>query len=497
MRLPFIVFISGGTVMVVELLGARIIAPYLGSTIYVWTSVIGVILGALSLGYFLGGRLADWRPSWRLFAGALFASGVAIFLLAVTKNEILAFIPRFGWRAGAVIGALLLFTLPSALLGLVAPFAVRLRLKDVATSGHVIGNLYAISTVGSITGTFLTGFVLVPMFSTTMTLYGLALTQAALSFFAWPYLSRCRLRISALTFMVLWSALAAWESSTADRRRNILVRTETPYSQILVFDGYWRDDDRPSRQLKQDAHASSAEYLDDTGEIVVYDYVRMYRLDKIFNAEIKNALLIGGGAYTTAFDFLRRWPGAAMSVVEIDPELTAVAYQYFHIKPTDRLTTSHQDARVFLNDNRQKFDAVYGDAYRDTNSIPWHLTTNEAMSKIADSLNHNGVFLLNVISALDGPKAGFLHSQVKTLSLYFPQVYVFATKPDKWQTQNLMVVAVKSDRRLTVEEMLAKSGDDNRPFIAKLAGDFTPAADAFTLTDDYAPVEFLAAKSLP
>src|SRR3990172_1699053 len=121
MRLPFIVFISGGTVMVVELLGARIIAPYLGSTIYVWTSVIGVILGALSLGYFLGGRLADWRPSWRLFAGALFASGVAIFLLAVTKNEILAFIPRFGWRAGAVIGALLLFTLPSALLCLVAP----------------------------------------------------------------------------------------------------------------------------------------------------------------------------------------------------------------------------------------------------------------------------------------------------------------------------------------------------------------------------------------
>ena len=173
-RLELIAFVGGSVVMVLELIGARILAPYLGNSIFVWTSIIGIILAALSLGYHLGGRLSAQKPTLQTLAGILLVAGVLITITAIIKTPILELASNLGVRGGSVVATLLLFAPASVILGMISPYAIRLKITDVESSGGVAGNLYAISTIGSIVGTFLAGFVLVPLFGSSQLLYGLS-----------------------------------------------------------------------------------------------------------------------------------------------------------------------------------------------------------------------------------------------------------------------------------------------------------------------------------
>src|SRR3989338_3386296 len=163
-RLEIIVFIAGALVMILELIGSRLLAPYLGTSIFVWTALIGIVLGALSLGYYLGGRFSAKNPSLAFLCLILFLAGLAIFLVAIFKDFILFYSTYFGVKSGAVFATIILFALPGVLLGMISPYAVRLKIKDLESSGGIAGNLYALSTIGSIVGTFLAGFYLIPTF---------------------------------------------------------------------------------------------------------------------------------------------------------------------------------------------------------------------------------------------------------------------------------------------------------------------------------------------
>ena len=164
--LEIIVFICGAAVMILELVGSRIMAPYLGTSIVVWTSLIGIILGFLSLGYWWGGKVADQNPSYKMFSFVIFVGAIFVGLIVFIQSMVLNFIQNgiTNIYLGTIIATLTLFAVPSALLGMVSPYAVRLKIKDVTTSGRTVGNLYAISTIGSIVGTFAAGFLLIPFF---------------------------------------------------------------------------------------------------------------------------------------------------------------------------------------------------------------------------------------------------------------------------------------------------------------------------------------------
>ena len=171
--LEFVVFVCGVVVMIFEIVGSRILGPYLGTSIFVWTSLIGIILGSLSLGYWLGGIIADKKPSYVLLSWIILLAALFIGLTITGKDIVLRNLPVLfgGIRTQSIIASLCLFAPTSILLGMVTPYAVKLKIKDIKTSGKTVGNLYAISTIGSIIGTFLAGFFLIPSFGSTNILY--------------------------------------------------------------------------------------------------------------------------------------------------------------------------------------------------------------------------------------------------------------------------------------------------------------------------------------
>ncbi len=181
--LEVVVFVSGAVVMAYEIIGSRMLGPYVGTSIQVWSSIIGVILMSLSLGYYFGGRYADKKPEFSLLAKIIIAAAVFIIISTATKDVLLKSMLDVVKNVNfiSLTASLILFSVPGFLLGMVSPFAARLKMKSLKTTGATVGNLYAISTVGSITGTFMAGFYLIPSFAVSHILY---ILSASLIIFA-------------------------------------------------------------------------------------------------------------------------------------------------------------------------------------------------------------------------------------------------------------------------------------------------------------------------
>jgi len=290
------VFLCGAVIMVIELTGSRVLAPYLGTSLVVWTSLIGIILASLSLGYWWGGRLADRRPEARLLGGLILLASLATAAIALTKSFVLAYLQSkvTGLHMAAVWSTLLLFAPPSVLLGMVAPFAVRLRIADTRTSGQTAGNLYAISTIGSIFGTFLAGFVLIAWLGSTNILLLMAAVLALASWLAARSGGRTKMAAGAL-FLIMLSA--AWVYD-AQLRSAGFVDTDTAYNRVIVFKGAENSTGRLMRVMVTGPHAKqSAMYLDAPSALAL-PYTRYFRLVEHFVPEMRRLLVLGGGGFS-------------------------------------------------------------------------------------------------------------------------------------------------------------------------------------------------------
>lgn len=486
-KLEIIVFISGAVVMIFELVGSRVLAPHLGSSIFTWTSLIGVILGSLSLGYWLGGKWADQGASYNTLGRILLIAGVLLALTNLFKDPFLILLTNIisDIRIASLIGALVLFALPSVLLGTVSPYAVKLKIINVETSGTTVGNLYALSTLGSIVGTFLAGFWLIPFFGSTRIIYILGLILVLISLLA---KSKTNLRAKVLFIFVL-TILAL--INPAYFARYGIRDFDTQYSRVLIYDSVDKKTSRPIRVMNLDKMNSSAMFLD--GEDLFFDYFKYSRLSQHFNPLAKKALLVGGAGYVYPRDFLKMFPEASLDVVEIDPKLTNLARQYFALEDSPRLRIYHQDGRMFLNKTGNKYDLVFMDAFNSMFSLPYQLTTQEAIKKIYDVLEDRGVVLVNIISLLDREKDDFLQAEYSTYKSVFPQVYLFPvhslTQTD--QIQNILLVALKSPDQ---PEFTSSNSEYNEYLSHLWPGDIFN--QTMILTDEYAPVDYQIAKML-
>lgn len=487
-KLELIIFTSGSVVMILELIGARILAPFLGTSIFVWTSLIGIILGALSVGYHLGGKFSRKNPSLDFLAKIFLAAGVLIFIIPLMKDPVLSISTLFGVKWGSVFATICLFTLPSIILGMVSPYVIRLKVETVEETGNIAGNLYALSTLGSITGTFLAGFYLIPAFGSVQIIYGLSIVLLILSI-----LSKKKLYKFVLILLFLSGAIVS-----ANAPSKFLYEADSEYNHIRVFDTMLENENREIRGLLLATELHSIVYKDSNDLYAPYN--KIYELDTVFNPNIQKGLVLGGGAYIVPSRFLTRLPEAQVSVVEIDPAVTQVAKDYFGVSDNERLKIYHEDARIFLNNNQEKFDVIYGDAFSSSFSVPFHLTTEEAVKLIYNSLEDDGVVLLNIASALEGEKSLFFQAEYKTYQKYFKNLYVIPShyysgeKTDK--LQNIILVATKSGDRLTKENLLERS-PQNAEFINHLwEKDIEIDSNIKTLTDNLAPVDYYISKIL-
>ncbi len=482
--LEMVVFICGAVVMILEMLGSRILAPYVGTSIVVWTSLIGIILGCLSFGYWWGGKMADIRPSYRALSFIIFLSGICVAALALSKSFILSFLQQ---HTGSIhllstFATLILFAPPSTLLGMVSPYAVRLKMNDLQTSGSTVGRLYAISTVGSIFGTFFAGFFLIAFIGTTNALIVMALVLVATSLLACVRDRRAKLSTAA-TFIMLLIGSNAYDAYLAGQG---LFDVDTDYNRILIYKTSDHETGRIMQVMATNPHGQqSAMYLDDPVELAL-SYTKFYKLARHFKPNMKKTLMLGGGGYSFPKYAMSHYPDVEMHVVEIDPQVTKLAVRFFQLKEHPRLKVYHEDARTFLNRTNTQYDIIFGDTFTSHYSVPFHLSTIEAVRMIYKSLVDGGVVLANVLSAIEGDAGRFIRAEYATFKAVFPQVYLFPAKysEDGLRRQNIMLVALKSP-----ETPIFASPD---PELHKLLGQLWTKpipGDLPPLTDDFAPVD--------
>ncbi len=479
--LEIIVFITGAGIMAFEIIGSRILSPYLGSSIVVWTSVIGVVLAGLSLGYWLGGRLADKDPHPKKLGYLILSSGISILIvLAISDFVMLSLLVFSSAQLASFLGSMVIFFVPSVFLGSVSPYATRLQIQTVETSGKTLGKLGAIGTIGSLVGTFLTGFVLIAHFGTTKLIILIACTLILLSFLAFSGKIRVISAIVILISAVSWGWL------------NI----ESSMQKIAGFIDFDTQYGRYSIQTLEKADGEAVRVLSGGGSLwhssmiverpneVNTPYVLYYRLAEFFAPEMENVLLIGGGGYSAAKDFLVRNGKANMDVVEIDAKLTEMAKEYFFVPEDDRLRMFDEDGRRFVRKTNTIYDAVMIDAFANSFAIPHHLTTKEFLEEIKNKLSPEGVVISNIISPLDGGAGGdYLRAQYKTFSSVFDRVIVLQVIPGANPSivQNVAFIATNS----ATPEIETARGEYE--FFLKNIVSTEILADGILFTDDFAP----------
>lgn len=488
---PFIleltVFVCGALVMIYEIVGSRVLSPFIGASTYVWTSLIGVILGALSLGYWLGGKWADRKPDIRILASVIFLAGGLVSVTILFKDIILTFVAAVpaGLEIKSVLAALLLFAPASVFLGFVTPYAVKLKMLSLSDSGKTVGRLYALSTVGSIVGTFAAGFFLVPFVGSTRTLYLVGGILIGLSISLVPFsISRFNLMILILFAVgITASELGIYTMRAA----NGLYDIDTEYSRVQVFQTTDPKTGKKIQALATDPYfIQSAMFLD--CDEMVFDYGRYYHLMRHFKPNFENTLMIGGAGYTFPKEYLRRYPAARMDVAEIDPQMTAIARKFFRLEDDPRLNIIHQDGRVLLNGAETgRYDAVLMDAFGSLFSVPYQLTTLETVQQISRVMKDDGVVIFNLGSSIRGPGSGFLQAEFKTYQAVFPRVFLFKVNSDYTdeQLQNLIIVACKSGNNSALES----SDPEIQALVSHLYKSDLPFEKPI-ITDDLAPVEY-------
>ncbi len=499
--LELTVFFSGALVMVLEMVGGRVLAPHVGTSAIVWTSLIGVVLVFLALGAWAGGRYADSHLSRRGLAKALLGAGIGAALSAFLHHGIGAFVSAsLGNLYLAAVGAALgIFALPAFFFGMITPYVIRLRIASVDTAGATVGRLYALSTFGSILGTFLGGFVLISFFASTAILWAVAVSMLLLSLANEPARPWARILLLALFLFLAWQDrdYAAWRSVSSAER--IL---ESPYNSLRIYDAKdQRRQNAPVRLMATDpGYSQSGMFLADPAE-PYFAYTRFYALGPWLRPMARSALMLGGGGYSVPKWLLSGKSALAspkdlrLTVVELDPLMTESARRYFGLKDDARLKIIHEDARTFLNRQQESYDLVFVDLFNSHYSVPFHLATREAVRRLRQAVAPGGVLLMNLISAVDGEDGRLLQAVYQAMSENFAElrIYLVGEPYSPGQVQNLMLLAFadKTDDNMPVVHAPRSMSPGPAEIEAMERTRYlkTPAFSVTAMSDDFAPVE--------
>lgn len=496
-RLSLIAFISGACVMVLEMVGARMLAPFLGTSIVVWTSLIGIILASLSVGYWLGGRLADRTVSQRVLAWLLLGAALTILLTALSHTLILQWVTQLeSLHTSAILAASLLFALPAVFCGMISPYVTRLALSDVDTAGATVGTLNAISTVGSIIGTFLGGFVLIAWVSSPTIIYGIALVMAASALLAGG-----KAQVPVLVTLGLIAGIGgvfgAKISSlvTAD---GLIYFQETPYNSIQIKEGVQNSSRRTVRVMITDENRTQSMMFVDAPAEPALEYAKYFAIGTTLKPAAQRVLMLGGGGYSVP-----KWllgPDAPLpagsfqlDVVELDPGVSEAAERFLGLDRSNQpnLTIFHEDARRFVNRSAKAtgpgYELILGDVFNSRASVPFHVGTREAAQSIASSLSDEGIFMMNVISAVEGDDGRLYRAIHAAFADVFGTTATFLSgaPENPSQVQNVILLAAKQP--VDLERLLADA-----PQLAPLLANrysLALADDVPALSDRFAPVE--------
>lgn len=479
------VFICGVASLAVELSASRLLEPYFGTSNLVWATVIGLILLYLTAGYSLGGPWADRSPRFETLYGIIAFAGLAVGLVPFAARPVLVWAEQ-GFAsfngavlAGSFVAVLILLSAPVTLLGCVSPFAIRLAVRDVSSSGGVAGRMYAVSTAGSFVGTFLPVLVTIPNIGTRNTFLLLA---GMLLVVALAGLGGRALRLAWIP-VVLAAAAFFFRGQVVKPFDGAIYETESSYNYIQVVER------AGVRYLLLNEGQGIHSIYDPTSPRTfgTWDY---FLIGPYFNPppyrpqQVKRVAVIGLAAGTIARQYTEAYGPVPIDGIEIDPKIVDVGRRYFGMTEPN-LNVIVGDGRYSLAHSNERYDVIGIDAYR-LPYIPWHLTTREFFQIVREHLTENGVVVVNVGHTEDDYR--MVEAMASTLRSVFPSVHAINVP----QTFNAILVATVLPT--VPENLAANAGGLEQPLLSQVAADgvanLRPLADdAFVFTDDRAPVE--------
>lgn len=525
LALGLAVFTAGAVLLGLEIAASRVVAPFFGSSLFVWGSLIGVVLTGLSVGYWTGGALADRLPGPGLLAAVMGLGALLVLAIPAVDEPVLEAIVRWdpGPRLNPLVAALALFGPPSVVFAAVTPIAVRLSARSLATLGRTSGRLFAISTAGSIAGTFATAFLLIPEFGTNQLLgQAAAVMLAVVTLFA--LVERLLVVAGLALACAVGATIASFELApeSGGRLAGVAARNYSPvyrlrgpvgadidfasqgfkvvYRKETRYHGLAVVDDDETRYLRFDNSFQSGMWLKRPFD-TRFEYTDYFDLGLAYNPDARNVLFLGLGGGSAPKRMWRDFPQLKLQVAELDPVVVDVAYRYFNLPRSPRLSVEVEDARRFLAQDERRWDVIAIDTFY-SDSIPFHLTTLEFLELVRSRLAPGGVIVTNVIGSIRGSSSQLFRSLYKTYATAFPTVLLHPVAlpgEDDESLRNLMLVATESAP--PQKEFLRERWASIRAR-SRTAPDLTNAIrvryerpistrDVPTLTDDYAPTDAL------
>jgi len=486
--LGLIVFVVGLSILGAEIAAARLLAPYFGASTIVWANTIGIVLVALSVGYWYGGRLADRNPTREGLYRIVGLSGLLLAVVPFAADPILGLAVdaldsiSAGAFVGSLLGVTILMAIPIAVSGAVAPYALRLAVADVAQAGTVSGRLYAISTVGSLLGTFSSALLFIPLIGTRRTFVVFAL---ALVLIAAIGLARRAAALAPIALALLLVIPEGRVKGLTDEGERVIYEAQTEYQYARVVqesDGTRKlelNEGQATHSLRRPGQFLTEGIWD---EYLVLPFAAR-------DAPAARVAILGNAAGSTARAFGHYFPATRIDGVEIDGELSEIGRRFFDMS-NPRLVTHAADARPFLRSTGERYDAIFVDAYRQP-YIPFYLTTREFFELARDRLRPGGVLIVNV----GHPEGSDDLERVlaATLGAVFPTVL-----RDPAKRVNTLLLATTGDASAArLDANAASLHRDLRPLAEEAADRVGPAPRGGRVyTDDRAPVEWLIDSSI-
>ena len=488
-KLKILTFVSGTIIMALEIATSRILTPVFGSTIYTWGSLIGVILSGLSLGYFLGGKLADKNPKFEKICGVVFSVGLFTVGIPFFASPVVDFttdvLPVNQYTP--LLATFLLLMLPSVLLGFVSPYVIKLGASSLQNIGNISGSLYSIATIGSIIGTFATVFVLIPSFEVNQIILGLGIALIATSLIGLKISPKLIAVAVVIILIVPWSTMSI---NTIPHNGTLIYEKDTLFSHLDVIE--FGD----NRSLYLDGMRHSSMNLSDPLDLVI-DYTEYFHLGMLFNSNFKDVLFVGGGGFSGPKNFLALYPETKIDVIEIDSDVIDVARDYFELETSPRLHVFNADARQHLAMFDKKYDLIILDAYAST-YVPYHLLTHEFYQLLEKRLEPDGIIISNLIGSIEGSKSPLVRSAFKTMTETFPVSYVFPTENKPTNQQNIMIVASNYPYEFEKSVFLERAQNSDADYLVDELNEehhfyskIVKTSDVPFLTDQFNPSEVL------
>jgi spermidine synthase len=524
-----VVFIASFCTLVIELVAGRMMAPYVGVSLYTWTSIIGVVLAGISIGAYLGGRMADRYPRSSTLGWLLFLSGLGAFSISPLTNLIGGAQFHTSLMTRILLITTLIFFIPSCLLGMISPVVVKLTLNNLEKTGNVVGKIYAFSTLGSILGTFATGFYLISWMGTRYILLTMGIILILSAFIFGGFFSSKKTFVLCFLFLFLSALLPfvglhvyatthpeefSFPTSPIESIKKMFSYAfkfpleeetyffkESDYYTIKLKKSIRGNNGNPLESLVLDHLVHSYTDLQDP-LYLEYEYIRMYEEIVGWQAKKRESLkvlFLGGGGYTFPRFIERKYPRAVIQVVEIDPEITRVVKKYLGVSDPTQIRSFNEDGRWFVMNCKEKgtYDLIFGDAFNDL-SIPYHLTTKEFAMQLRSLLKPDGLLLANVIDSFK--KGAFMPSYIRTLEEVFGKrnVHLMTLSSDYEKIGISTCVVVASAKTLDMDDFVRTVKERGGEMTSHVMPqdqlqEYLKERPSIVLTDDYVPVDNLIA----